>query len=422
MEATNVTQEPEPQLSAYFEGLVDVVTDDAGEINYLINNGKNMSVQKSYAADGVVYVPPALNLLPFRVPQLSPVLKWYKKDDDRTLFRDIVEHFQKFSFVEAVHLVLLACYTMLTYLFDHEDVHYLGEILFHAAPERGKSRTGKTLIHLSFRGIHLAEVREATLLRYAQDSRATLFFDTKNFGSIVERKNCVDIILGRFEKGLKVARVHHPQKGPFKDIKLYRVFGATVIATNEPVDNVLETRCIPIPMPNRPGHYADSTFEISAVLRERITAFRARNMFESLPKLPEIEGLEGRLQDMAAPILQICQKVCPEHFRHLFNAFIEISDQKKLSKRETIEADVIASIIQVLPTEDNGYTDFEIESAAVLSILNEGRTRNNRFTPQWLGLKVKTLGLKIGRRKSRSILILKKEEIEALKVQYGLAA
>ncbi len=65
----------------------------------------------------------------------------------------------------------------LSYIHDHEDVHYLPILLFWAVPERGKSRTGKSIIYVAFRGIHLIDLRETNIFRFSQNLKATLFFD-----------------------------------------------------------------------------------------------------------------------------------------------------------------------------------------------------------------------------------------------------
>jgi len=111
-------------------------------------------------------------------------------------------------------------------------VNYTPIICLFAVPERGKSRLGKALIHVAYRGIHVESLRDAYLVRIANNFGATVFFDVKEIWHKAERYNSEDILLHRFEKGAKVARVLYPEKGAFKDIVYFRIFGPTIIATN----------------------------------------------------------------------------------------------------------------------------------------------------------------------------------------------
>jgi hypothetical protein len=70
--------------------------------------------------------------------------------------------------------------------------------------------------------------------------------------------------------------VLYPEKGAFKDMVYYSIYGPTIIATNEAVHKILDTRCIPIIMPNKPGDYENPIPEKAQELKERLTAWRAR--------------------------------------------------------------------------------------------------------------------------------------------------
>jgi hypothetical protein len=102
-------------------------------------------------------------------------------------------------------------------------------------------------------------MREANLFRYSENLRSALFFDMMNLWKTAERNQTTNIFLLRYEKGAKVARVLYPEKGPFKDTEYYDVYGPTIMATNEPVHHILDTRCLAISMPNKPGDYANPT-------------------------------------------------------------------------------------------------------------------------------------------------------------------
>jgi len=134
----------------------------------------------------------------------------------------------------------------LTYLHDHPGIDYCPYILFNAVAERGKSRTGKSVTYVAFRGIHLIELREATIFRYSQHLHGTLFLDLLDISKKAEKGGCEDILLLRYEKGAKCSRVQYPDQGPFNDTVYYDIYGPTIISSNEQPHKILETRCLPI--------------------------------------------------------------------------------------------------------------------------------------------------------------------------------
>jgi hypothetical protein len=119
-------------------------------------------------------------------------------------------------------------------------------------------------------------MREANLFRYSQNFHATLFIDLMDLWKKAERNQSEDILLLRFERGAVVGRVLYPEKGAFKDMVYFDVYGPTVMATNEPVHHILDTRCLPVSMPNKPENYENPTPE---------KLMRARVMGQHLPKL-----------------------------------------------------------------------------------------------------------------------------------------
>src|SRR5664280_2449233 len=119
----------------------------------------------------------------------------------------------------------------------------------YAVPERGKSRTGKGMIYVAYRGIHVESLRDAYIVRIAHNYMATIFFDCMNLWKKAEKAGSEDILLLRFERGAKVPRVLYPERGAHRDTVYYSVFGATIVATNVSVHNILDTRAIQINMP-----------------------------------------------------------------------------------------------------------------------------------------------------------------------------
>src|SRR3990172_9879953 len=155
---------------ANFPGLIDVVESE-GVTSFLIIDRENevLKIEREIKLNGVLYIPPEKDYLPFSLPRAEAVLKWYVSDNEEELFQDVLAYLKRFSYLQERQWLIVALKVFLTYLQDHPDIFYLPMILFYAVPERGKSRTGKAAIYISFRGIHVVDLREANLFRYSQD-------------------------------------------------------------------------------------------------------------------------------------------------------------------------------------------------------------------------------------------------------------
>ena len=236
---------------------------------------------------------------------------------------------------------LLATWDFHTYLL--EEVECSPYIWLFAIPERGKSRTGKGVLHVSYRGIHVESLRDAYLIRVANDYRATIFFDVKELWKQAVRAGAEDVLLHRFEKGAVVPRVLYPEKGAYKDIKYFKIFGATIVGTNEPINDILETRSMMVSMPETEKSFDELITEESGLpFRERLVAFRARHIGKSLPKITK--PVAGRLGDIMRPLLQMVHLVKPEN-EDMFLEFIKgIERDRKLQKSESLEAKLLMAI------------------------------------------------------------------------------
>jgi hypothetical protein len=271
------TIKKDTRLSAYFPGLVAVCEADDSQLLYLVEKDGHCSFEESAMINGCEVIPPNRDDFPFCLPRAETVTKYLSQDDPH-LFPDVVDYLKRFSALDEHQWAVVTHFVFLTYLHDHKDIHYCPILLFYAVAERGKSRTGKSLSYLAFRGIHLSELREANILRYCQNLKSTLFFDIMDVWKKAERTGCEDILLGRFEKGQKASRVLFPDKGPFKDMQHYNVYGPTIIASNEPLHRILDTRCLQITMPNLPGNYENPHPETALDLKARLTAWRGKHL------------------------------------------------------------------------------------------------------------------------------------------------
>jgi len=173
-------------------------------------------------------------------------------------------------------------------------------------------------------------------------------------------------------------------------------------------------------MPNKPGHYEDPSWEKGKEIKARLTALRARYMSKSLPEIDLIDGVSGRLWDISKPLLQICKLIGPDFYDQLVEALIVIASERQSEKQETIEGKICSIINELSPT-DNGIDFFwEISTADVLEKFNNDVPENYKRTSQWLGKKLKALGIKTSRATGRSQIQMNREPLNTLRKQYGL--
>ena len=420
----SVEPKSKQKLCANFPGLIDVVVDDTkedGSTLFMVKEGNKIHYTAEWEMrSGKCYIPPSQEFLPFILPRVSKVKEWYQSDNDTQLFKDLIAYFKRFSYLPDEQLVVVICNVFLTYIQDHKDVDYLPMLLFWAVPERGKSRTGKTMTYVCFRGIHVVELREANLFRYSQDMKATLFFDIMNLWRTAETSKTSDILLLRYEKGAKVSRVLFPDKGPFEDMEHYDIYGSTIMATNEAVHKILDSRCIPITMPNKPSSsYEDPKPEKALELKERLTAWRARILERPLLEIGTIEGLSGRLWDISRPMLQVCKLLYSEGINLLKKALLEVASQKIEDKKTGIEGQIIEAIDE-LSLDKKILPEWEILQSELLRLLNGDRPAQHQLTPQYLGKKLKAIGIKTRKVHGYAEAQLKKSEFDILLAQYGI--
>lgn len=407
------------RLSAYFPGLVDVCEGDDGNLVFLTMQDGAFHLEESFQVGASEVTPPDREHLPFTLPRASAVLELAGKDDPN-LYTDVLTYLKRFSALDEHQWAVVAHYVFLTYLHDHRDIDYCPYILFYAVPERGKSRTGKSVAYVAFRGIHLIELREATIFRYSQYLHGTLFFDLMDVWKKAERSGCDDILLLRAEKGAKCNRVLYPEKGAFKDTVYYDIYGPTIIASNEQLHKILETRCLPIVMPNRPGNYENPRPELALELKERLTAWRARTLAAPLPHHEPVEGISGRLWDISKPLFQVRQMVNSQGSHLLREAILAIAGERSESKKDTLEGHLVG-IIKDLSAEQGleGLAEWTLKTSDILRKFNEDRPADKHVTPQWIGRKLKSLSLRHRTVKGRSEILFSWDEYWTLVEQYG---
>lgn len=410
------------KLLAIFPGLVDVCETDEGQLVYLVHqDGAFALVDSIETQTGATAIPPEREHFPFLLPRASEVVK-YLDQDDPTLYADLLTYLKRFSALDEQQWAVVAHFVFLTYLHDHPQIDYCPYLLFYAVPERGKSRTGKSVVYVAFRGIHLIELREANIFRYSQHLHGTLFFDLVDISKKAERSGCDDILLLRAEKGAKCCRIIHPELGAFRDAEYFDIYGPTIIASNEQLHKILDTRCLPIIMPNRPGNYENPRPELGLELKERLTAWRARMMLKTLPAPPApFQDINGRLWDISYPLFLVNLYVHPSGLEILYQAILAIAGERCDSRRETIEGRLVAIIKELIGEKGLEWMDeWEFKTSEILRKYNENRPTDKHVTPQWIGRKLQSMSIRHRTINGRSGILLTAKEYQTLLDQYGL--
>lgn len=407
-------KKPDNVLALDVEGVVDVL--DAGKsIVYLMETGE--AIEK-VVIDGTTYIPPAKSEIPYLLP---------RKDETLALIREGTEGTEAFyRYVKAYHesisdLPNPLFYDLLTLWDFHtyflEKLHFSPILYLYAVKERGKSRTGKGCLYASRRGIFTETVREADIIRWGNDHKAAIGFDVKDFPKKIERANCDDLILARFEKGSTSSRTLWPEKGAFRDTKSFKLFGPTIVMTNRPVDDIVESRAISIDMKPSSRVFNEPVMPEAALeLKERLTAFRFKKWNVEMKKSEK--PVPGRLGDILTPLQQIVQTFFPE-VQSNFNSLVQVISAKKQEEAtDTFEAQIVEAVVAAENQVVSGF----LEIQEVATILNQGRNEKFLLRNETIGRVLKGMGFSSKRTSSgRKGIYYDPELIKSLVNQYGLA-
>jgi hypothetical protein len=414
-----------PQYKADFPFLVDLV-DKNGKCVYLALEDKEIITAGDYTEpDGTKYFPPKYEKVLWALPRLKKVQSAYKeltepgrgKANTRKLFRDIVMYLKGVSKLPTeAHYTLLAAWAMHTYLLD--KFHYSPIVWLYAVPERGKSRTGKGLIFISYRGLCVESVRESFLIRASGNYKSSLFLDVVDVTKKLEAAGSDDIIMSRYEKGLTVTRVNQYDKGPFEDTSQYEVFGATVIGSNEGLSPAMETRAIQINMPATTKNFETPvTKEAGLEIRERLVAFRAKYLAEEIPDCPK--PAKGRLGDILKPLLQIIRLVDPASESGFLELTESLAASRQVEKSISFEARLIASLVALEPKIQSGMLPVEKVTALINADVLDARYK---ISPHKIGRTLSSLGFSKGKSATGGASIMyDKSLIDKLSAQYGVS-
>ncbi|MDA2920646.1 DUF3854 domain-containing protein [Desulfobacterota bacterium AH_259_B03_O07] len=400
--------------SARFEGLIEIVVFDGIPRFLVLEDGKGI-LKTEINKNGEKLIPPPKDKLPWILPRAVEVKKYFDNDTPEKLFNNLITYFKSISELpNEKYYILITAWVFHTYLM--EGWNYTPILCFFAVAERGKSRTGKAIVFVAYRGRHTETLREANVFRASESQGATLFFDCINIWKKLEKQGAEDILLLRFEKGAKAERVLYPERGAFQDTVYYDIFGPTIIATNEPVYKVLDSRCIPIIMQQSHENFSvDPSPQLGLPFRERLTAWRAKTLAKDI-KLAD-KPTKGRLGDILQPLATIVELVVPDK-KDEFKQLVETLEEDRLQEKTmSIESDVIQAITECEDYVENGT----LAISKIVENVNADRAEKEKLTPQRIGRVIKSLGIKSAKKHGGVKAIFYDEnQINNLQDSYGL--
>lgn len=390
-------------ITAYFENLCDLVMDN-GKVRFLTNKAELIDL---YNAEGKCFQPPFQEDLDYLLPRFDNVIEEYSKHQSDTvtsdasdsvrpsgckrcleLFKEIRDYHSNISELPTdYHYDLLTLFDFHTYLIEKFDFSPI--LYFFADKERGKTRTAKGLIYIVRRGVMTETLREANLIRWSRDVRATLLFDVKNFARKLETSQAEDLVYGRAERGVIASRVLFPEKGAFKDTVRFEVFGPTIITSNKMVDDIGLSRMILIEMkPSEKIFTFEPTKENGRILREKLTGMRLAHMNQDFPRCKKEET--GRIEDMLIGYKGMIETLFPSLLKEYYLI-------KKLAKQQKLENALDSFEAQLLLIIINNPLQIEPGSLCmpfdyICSVFNEGKPERYHLTPQSLSKTLKGMG------------------------------
>ena len=408
-----------PKHEAVFDNLIDLATYD-NQVVFVITDNNKLSIKTEYNKDGEILIPPPKEKIPWLLPRAEEIIKNYEtaiedpEDYYRSLYNDLITYHKDISTLPADEFYdLLVCWDFHTYI--PEQLYYSPIICFFAIQERGKSRTGKGMIYVAYRGIHVETVRPAYLFRVADYYNSSIFIDVMDVWGKSGKNDCEDILLNRYERGGDVFRVD-PEKSKFMDLENFDTFGPTIIATNKSVHDILGSRSIPISMAETDRIFEnDVRREFSLPFRERLEAFRAIQFNRPLPEVKK--PCSGRLGDIFKPIIQTVRIINPAKEDAILRLVEIIQKEKLLNNAESTEAEIIRVIVSL----ENEVSHRILPIEKITQGLNSNRPERFSTSPQKIGRILTSMGFEKAKTSSgNSAIVWNEELITGLKRRYGL--
>lgn len=294
----------------------------------------------------------------------------------------------------------------------------------------GISQSGKTKLltlcsHICFNSILGSNMSPSVLFRYIQSARCSLFIDERDD---LSRRNIAEefrnLLLNGYKKGLKTYRNRRTEDGNFVP-EAFEVYGPKMIANIEGIDDVLESRSIPVTMRRSSNREISSTevdenSPIWQLTRNQIYLFMMRNWKAVRQAYSEFNNdtpLIDRDLELWKPVLVLAAFFGNNELVDETKALAaEVTKQRRMGYSESREEILVEALLSIVEHDDfYALQDIRDEMA---SLLEESGWLNNRQ----VGSLLRRLSFNEGRRvNGRYQYFFRVSEIRQLAQNLGIS-
>lgn len=355
--------------------------------------------------------------LPFFYPT-SDVFYYFQNDkDEAKLLADVEEFIRQYLELpdESGYLVL-ALWILHTYLI--EKFNRTPIIYFYGMLETGKTQAGEVIFNLAYKGEFETSPTEAVVFRSSEYFKPSLILDELIIWGPAGDKEVARLLKSRYKRGLKVARVDLKHSKGEDEIKYFDAFGPTVICTDQKMPPEIESRCLLFVMEKNTSPEVEDEIDQTKAqeLRDRLTAFRARNLNKDLPDPAKMA--RRRLQEITRPLQQILVFVAPDREEELKKYVEVVKKMREVEESLTLQGEIVNAIIQI-------YQDDTVDSGKFLvgdvaAFINKDRKPKEEIDNRAVGRILKQIGYEPARTKKARAYLFDQEKTLKLAKRFGL--
>lgn len=414
-------QKPIQQI-ALLDEILDLSQDAQGNPTFLVLEKNELVSKKQIETSDFIYIPPPKKAMTWLLPKSEEVIKYFKEDNDESVFKEILNVLKtNIELPDHKLYAFFAAWVIHTHLI--KEARYSPIIILYSDAGHGKTRLGKLLIFLARSGEITESLNEANLFRKAERFEASIFFDVLDIWKKAEKKDSQDILLCRFERDHVVPRVLNPEKSNFEDTSHFKVFGPTIIASNESAHEILQSRGALVYMQESIRQFPDlPTREELLPLKERLTALHARHALEKLPNVEK--PASHRLGDILKPIYQILNFVSPSDAQKFPELVAYFEKGRAEANTDSMQAQVLIALLE-FEDSPSSFNAGSISISAILEKVNRDRPKHLQSTTISIGKRLKLLGFNNGKRSGNNRTIVRDKHYQTLlnrlSIKYGLA-
>lgn len=383
----------EVEIKTLVPGLVNLIKQE-GSVSYLlIENGELTLKPEIPESDGKIYKPK--QDLPILYPSEEVFMYYGNSKQETTLIKDLREFISRYiELPQPGNDLLLSCWILHTYLADKCNCTPI--IYFYGVKETGKTRAIEVLASVAFFAEILTAPTEATLFRAAQYFKTTLFLDELKIWGKDGNPDVANLVKSRYKKGIKVSRINMNKKGE-KQVEYYDVFSPLCISSNEKMSSPIEDRSLIFLMQKNVKSEVETEIDQTQAqnLRDRLTAWRAKYLFEDLPKVNS--PARRRLREITTPLVQAVMLAGANNqiLDELTDCITNIAERRKEMESVSFEAEIVFALRELRDlelTEREKFTTKELTEQ-----VNQGRAENEKLKSRTVGKVISSLSFRATR-------------------------